>query len=136
MQHTENFQLGLWEPSDQVVHQSFNENTEKIEAALTELSSRMPRMAVGTYTGKNKYGSSSPTTVTLPFPPKFIFIWSRVWGYHAQGIQGQPVMCYYDDDCESMTATWSGNSVSFYHSSSSSYQMNRSDETYSYIALG
>ena len=33
MQQTENYQLGLWELSDQVTHEAFNENTVKIDSA-------------------------------------------------------------------------------------------------------
>ena len=136
MQYTEKFQLGLWEPSDQVLHQSFNENTEKIEAALAQVADNMPRLATGTYTGTNKYTDKNPTVLTLPFPPKFLFIWGKSFAYYAHGIQGQPMVAHYDNGCVAMTTTWNGNTVSFYHNTSTSYQQNRSDDTYSYVALG
>ena len=94
------------------------------------------KIAIGTYRGVNKYGSSSPTKLTFDFPPKFIFIFGDAWAYHTFGIQGQNMVCYYDDDATSMSTTWADNKVSFFHSSSSSIQMNRSDSTYRYLALG
>ena len=94
------------------------------------------KIAIGTYKGVNKYGSSNPTKLTFDFPPKFIFIFGDAWAYHTFGIQGQNMVCYYDDDATSMSTTWADNKVSFFHGSSSSTQMNRSDTTYRYLALG
>ena len=136
MQHTENFQLGLWEPGDQVLHQSFNENTEKIEAALSQLSLDRARFAAGTYSGNHQCGINNPTVLTVPFKPKVILIWGKNYPYKVHGIAGQSAVCYYKDTISSMDAIWSENSVTFYHSSSPSHQMNRNDDTYGYLVLG
>ena len=40
--HTENYNLNLWEPTDKFVREEFNENTNKIDAALGALSATMP----------------------------------------------------------------------------------------------
>lgn len=42
--HTENYNLNLWEPTDSFVREEFNENTNKIDAALKDLSAGLTKV--------------------------------------------------------------------------------------------
>lgn len=155
MQYTEKFQLGLWEPSDQVLHQSFNENTEKIETELaalaesvtataTTIATSMPRLAIGTYKGTGKCGSSYANKLTFPFKPKFLMVWGYS-GYYFCAVEGQNLVIYSGGEsgtAYTMTNTvWGNNYVSWYYNYPNGDwfgigQMNDSNTTYQYIAIG
>ena len=151
MQQTENYQLGLWELSDQVTHEAFNENTVKIDSALAELAEGVAeaataaRVAVGTYTGNGKSGSKYPQKLTFSFKPKFLMVWGDGL-YCMKGIQGQILGIDAGSDSEALTmqtnTTWGSNYVSWYNGTygdTTTYgfcQMNTKDAVYSYIAIG
>lgn len=72
--HTKNYQLNLWEPSDTFLRTEFNENTQKLDAALAQkanastLNSLVQTMAgkgncsivTGAYTGTGEFGEEHP----------------------------------------------------------------------------
>ena len=45
--HTTNYQLNLWEPGDSFLREEFNQNNQKLDAALGELSTRCDTLAGG-----------------------------------------------------------------------------------------
>ena len=84
--HTTNYQLCQWEATDKVLRTDFNEDNQKIDAALksnadtlagkadssalAEIAASIPKVAVGTYSGD---GAAS-RTIPLPFTPKAVLL--------------------------------------------------------------
>lgn len=67
-------------------------------------------------------------------------MWSGSTSYRAIGIRSQNMVVYYTECWGSLTTTWDGNSVSWYayvySGDASNPQMNASNVTYQYLALG
>ena len=99
--HTTNYQLCQWEATDKVLRTDFNEDNQKIDAALKDNAdaisaeaaaraaalsslsqtvsgkaeaSAVPQTASGTYTGTGECGSAHPNSITFPFQPKLVAI--------------------------------------------------------------
>ena len=49
---TTNYQLNQWDAEDKVLRTEFNEDNQKIDAALGALAKAVPRIVTGTYEGK------------------------------------------------------------------------------------
>ena len=95
--HTTNYQLCQWEATDKVLRTDFNEDNQKIDAAmkanadalagkadssaLAEIAASIPKVAVGTYSGD---GAAS-RTISLPFTPKAVFLCDQA-GHTAEDI--------------------------------------------------
>lgn len=98
--YTTNYQLNQWEPTDQVLRTDFNEDNQKIDAALKDLSDGLDaevsarqsavnalntavgqcgncRIASGTYTGTGGSGAESPNRLTFPFQPSLVIVQRR-----------------------------------------------------------
>ena len=95
--HTTNYQLCQWEAADKVLRTDFNEDNQKIDAAmkanadalagkadssaLAEIAASIPKVAVGTYSGD---GAAS-RTISLPFTPKAVFLCDQA-GHTAEDV--------------------------------------------------
>ena len=137
--HTPIYQLNQWESSDQVLRGDFNEDNQKIEAALATI----PHIATGSYVGTGSYGSANPNTLTFDFVPQMVAVVINagtgceygtllVRGQTKSGGIGVAQAALHGLD---LTLAWEGNSVSWY-SSGSSDQLNDSGVTYFYFAIG
>ena len=137
--HTEKFQLNQWEIDDPVLHDDFNEDNRKIEAALNTI----PHIATGSYVGSGKYGSTNPNTLNFDFVPKMVAVVANEAQNMKAGtvfISGQTLnpgigVSNYANSSLSLTVAWEGRSVSW-HVASSSNQLNDSGVTYCYFAIG
>lgn len=103
----------------------------------------------GQYTGTGLYGSSNKTTISLPFKAKFGIIKevNNNW-YTLIAVHPNPVVSSYDttgvtqrmqygyNSFHSLQMKWTASSVSWYSSSSASYQLNTSGTKYDYIFWG
>lgn len=95
-----------------------------------------PKIATGSYMGTGYYYNSDVyNTLTFDFAPKFLAVFTSnqcmlffVWSEYAIGIGS-----YASKYC---TASWSGNAVTWYSTSSAAEQMNASGVEYKYIAIG
>lgn len=102
------------------------------------------KITTGNYIGTGTYGSSNKTSLTLPFAPKFVLIQectntSTQWvietimnpalGYYRAKVGG-------GSDTRTGMVSASGNTISWYNTSSAMYQLNTSGTTYHYIAIG
>ena len=105
--HTENYELNLWEPEDAVLRTDFNADNEKLEAALTrqaealsakadasalaELAAGTLRIETGVYWGDDK-----PTRkLKLPFKAKFVWIQENETGVDNHLVLMVPNFCFY-----------------------------------------
>ena len=59
MRQTETYKLNLIETSDTFSPQPINENVQTIEAALSAVAAEGVKLAAGSYTGTNTYGSGT-----------------------------------------------------------------------------
>ena len=76
MQQTEKYQFNLIEGADDFSAEPLNQNMEKAEAVLTDLSLRV-RLVSGTYTGAGGYGEDHPNVLEFPDaerPPTVILV--------------------------------------------------------------
>lgn len=113
------------------------------------------RIETGSYVGTGTYGSSNPCSLTFGFEPKLVFItgWSgRSSDNRYQLTMQNPAACAvsFADSSQQGTnnLTWTANGVEWYCSYGSSGtttgttradaegQMNQSDVTYYYVAIG
>lgn len=105
------------------------------------------RIAYGTYTGKGTYGEGNANKLTFDFEPKIVII------QHANGATGESTSSsasdyimltlvkpqkefYKMNGNATVYITWTGNSVSWVSYNTAAMQMNLSNTTYLYLALG
>ena len=136
--HTPNFNLCQWEATDKVLRADFNEDNQKIDAALAGLqqSKGNCRIVTGNYTGTGTYSSVYPNSLSFNSLPLVLFV---------GGHQGLHFWAVRDDDAASatrgsngpqwITLEWSENAVSWYNVNSAESQLNVKDRIYRYIAL-
>ena len=142
--YTKHYQLHQWEPGDAFLRTDFNEDLEKIDAALEDKGNC--RIATGSYAGTGEYGNSHPNTIQLPFPAQMILLdvstchnFNSTPEYYFLFRQAAEFM---PDDTSngSNVLTWSDSAVSWYYTDSHSdgpfYQFNKSGQTYQYIIIG
>lgn len=73
---TENYGLHAWEPGDDFMRTEFNENFQKLDAALAGLQSSLGNkleIVTGSYTGND----AATRTITLGFRPKLVIVVTR-----------------------------------------------------------
>ena len=99
------------------------------------------QFAAGSYVGTGTYGTGSRTSLTFDFVPKLLIVQRTSIGSAATasfsgggnyGRRGSGSMAYADMGY----VTVSGKTVSWYNTSGAERQMNTSNATYYYIALG
>ena len=166
MTKTTNYQLNQWAKSDRIMMDDFNADNAKIDAALKgqaealaaetaareELAAAVAacgncKIAYGTYTGNGNYGSDHPNCLTFPFEPKLVIVQNK--SVASAQISGSNSMSWgmmtairplngfiLDGVSWTLRLTWSGNSLSWYNTINAELQMNESDNTYLYLALG
>ena len=139
--HTAAFGLNQWAATDPVLREDFNADNQKIEAAMKAIQEDIPNIYLGEYTGTGTYGEQAPNTLTFPFVPKLVLISN----YQAAGSRKNVVGWFYgytagaidnDVNTATVTLTWSGKTLTWYSSSSASYQLNQNNITYRYCVIG
>lgn len=89
----------------------------------------------GSYVGTGTYGSSNPNTLTFPFEPKVVILFTG--GDFAILMAPNPAAFGINTATGwAITVSWSGMSVSWYHQSSAPYQFNQDSIEYNYAAIG
>lgn len=138
--YTEHLNLCQWAAEDPVLREDFNADNQKLEAVL----SQMPRIAVGSYTGKGTYGNDNQNTLTFDFQPKLVVISKNELETSGAGttfIYGQTQNAgasyiYQNNTSLSIHITWGDKTVSWYSDSTADRQLNSADATYFYYAIG
>lgn len=141
MEHTEYYQLSLWEQDDRIQMEDFNSNNAKIDAALAGGA----KIATGSYTGTGQYGASHPNTLTFDFAPKLVLISQADNEVRSSMllISGQTrggLFPNYGSSSGNVIKnyiSWSGTSVSWYaERNESDQQLNAGGVRYLYLAIG
>lgn len=154
MKKTKNFELNHWESTDRILMDDFNNDNDKIDAALGKLSAASESQAATlaqhaaaipklgncqiyttSYVGNNKYGASNPNTLTFPHKPILFMVFTGTHRLLAFP-EGRWAMTYTNStgSASGLTCSSTGNSVSWYHASNALLQLNES-KTYLVVAL-
>lgn len=113
-----------------------------VDDVLAMIAEVRPQRITGFYTGTGTYGSNNPNTLTFSFKPSIVLISRRatnrgypmitpyIWG------ESQFFVGNYMDSAQVNTVSVNGNTMSWYASGNSAYQLNQSGDTYDYCAIG
>ena len=152
MEYTQNYPLPLWDKEDAVLRTDFNENNQKIDAALGAAGNC--RIACGTYTGTGNYGVDNPNTLTFDFTPKVVFIYvtpnyrgvahtsssssTSYWSVYNQIFYcGASSFIVADSDGTGTVYYTLENNALTWHTTLNAYaQMNSVSFNYAYVAIG
>ena len=142
MEYTQNYQLPLWDKEDAVIRTDFNENNQKIDAALKIAAEGNCKIAAGSYVGTGAYGADNPNTLTFAFEPKLVLIFCPGdAGARMMWTPGMTVACTnvrapYDYCAQTF---YSDNALSWYNENSNlgaSKQLNVLNSQYFYLVFG
>ena len=104
---------------------------------------------MGSYVGNGQYGVSNPVSLTFSRLPKIVFVQQKDirYGYTtAIFCRNIPIIAYVDSSGQptnnstsasavGIGVNWSGNTLSYYHTVSSVFQLNSAGYTYQYVAI-
>lgn len=112
----------------------------------------VPKIEMGSYAGTGTYGESNPNTLTFGFVPKFVWIYEWLRGnqwFDAGDITKVPFgiiperdfgryfpPCNSSGDSNTAYSKRVGTTLSWYNEESAGAQLNYSNSTYYYIAIG
>ena len=149
--HTSNYQLNQWEPTDQVLRTDFNQDNAKVDTALKGLSTSMQQASTQlsqisqqlTMRGNCQvvsmtYVGTGEETATLIFDhkPIALFFYDPVDYLFMIAIQGcGNALCATSNAGKINYFTWSGKTVSWRSVSNAAFQCNVSGRTYYVAAL-
>ena len=143
MKQTEHYGLSQWEKTDRILMEDFNSDNAKVDAALAVAKTERDalatavagcgncRIVTGSYTGSGLYGADNPNTLTFDGNPLIVFVSNTI--FLIRGSVGYSADPQYPNS--SGTVIWTDNSVSWYNSSSASWQFSVANGTYRYVAL-
>jgi len=137
---TANFGLNQWSAEDKVLREEFNADNAKVDAALYA----RPQITMGSYVGTGDYGSATPNSLNFDFQPLAVAIVQNSTTSTRPGVlllYGQTASAGFGSisasaACMEIRITWSKNGLSWYSKESALDQLNTSDQTYHYFALG
>ena len=161
--HTEHYQLCLWEEDDPVQRTDFNEDNEKIEQALAELETDKAeqtalsalvgqvtaleqgrlRYKFDSYIGTGEVGAAHPNRLEFDFKPLVVIVADTVnWEYGGiPWVNGKPYghLLLSFNGGSYVDLKWEDRAIQFYaglNGSTAIHQLNISGRTYKYFALG
>ena len=156
--YTTNYQLNQWEAGDQVLRTEFNQDNQKIDAAIkgvdqkvtnlssstssqrSQLTSAVAKLgncgiSVGTYTGTG----SNPTALNFSRKPLFIYLANATEGIHMAFLSNMAeAYCYTGGTYYPSQISWQGNTLQLTSdggSTTAPYRLNAVGKTYLYMAL-
>lgn len=124
------------------------------------IKARDVKLAVGSYTGTGTYGPNNPNSLTFDFAPKILMVFRTDTGTgKANGNLARPdaSVCYFIQNLNLLTTSYvsgrgfgaqsymgpfgkkssDGKTISWYEDiNQAEYQLNKSGQTYSYVAFG
>lgn len=130
--HTTNHALNLWEPTDAFLREEFNENFDKIDAAIAVCGNC--KIVFGDYWGDGLCGNDHPNVLTFDGTPLMVFVSGQNSQFTAVYGSSHASHVSYRGCTSSVNLTWGVNSLSW-HMSPVEYQMNTNNGHYFYVAL-
>ena len=132
MTKTESYQLPQWEATDRVLREDFNEAFAQVEASI-------PRIAAGTYVGTGAY-KTSYTELNVGFAPKFIFILNGTGSRYIHALAGvtRVNIASSTNIAYFCTLEWTSTGLQWRNANGADAgdQLNKSGETYDWLAIG
>lgn len=118
-----------------------------VNNAITSALSGFARIEAGSYVGTGTYGYANKNSLTLPFSPVLLLVSDGKKGFAVIPMAGKTGVAYFGTTQATWSVTRDGNTVSWYmnggnHSNGSTWsasaegQMNTSNTTYYYFAIG
>ena len=163
MEKTENYGLNQWDAQDAIKRTDFNADNAKIDAALGEHSTALNehaaalalcgncKIACGSYVGTGVYGETNQNSLTFAFEPKLLFVSGSAFAYSSGNSMTLTVLIYSEGASGYAHYTGNGNvggvttrtgkTIQWYGLAASATtgagtQLNKSGETYYWIAIG
>lgn len=124
---------------DQPTMQAFN---DAFEGAVQDSLRRGVQIETGSYVGTGTYGAANPNSLTFPFVPKMVVILGEGSLYTTIMMNGNTTATLHANMTGyhlRLSVSWSDKTVSWYtdtNSNSESTQLNASNVTYNYFAIG
>ena len=144
MEHTEYYQLSLWDPEDRILREDFNSDNAKTEAALADLTEAVAgcgncKIEYGSYTGTGNYSSAHPNSLTFSGQPLLVLVADTIRGSFLLMMRPATFGLYVTADSEGIGMPrlyWETDSkISWYSGDSASQQANTRNRQYVYIGL-
>lgn len=148
--YTENYGLCQWEATDQVLRTEFNDDNQKVDAALeasaadiAALTSQLAKkgncqIEMRSYVGNGQYGQSTPNYLTFSSTPAALLITGNKAICLARGgdtVGTIAASTTFGSGVTALNFSWSGKTVSYYSSSNSTTQLNDKNQAYWAIAF-
>lgn len=148
LNQTNHYQLSQWEPTDRILMENFNGDNQKIDAALKSNAEAAASAAASaaargncqiwmdTYTGTGKAGSGNKCTIAFPQKPVLFRICQANNSYHTVSYHGcRELYVMNGSSTYICTASWNGNTLSWYHERDYVLQLNDTNSVYRVVAL-
>lgn len=106
--------------------------------ALGQLGSKV-RIETGSYVGTGTYGSSNPNSLTFDFEPKVVIVQQQndvIYGGFPWQYGTYVAKPYISSGTGVVSLSWERNKVSWYNETNQTNQLNGSNVTYNYVAIG
>ena len=96
------------------------------------------KIAVGSYTGTGKFGSSNKNSLSFGFKPQLVIVQntSSYYSFYAVNGASYAEAWYSSSAAYNEVISWSEDTISWYNGNSAGNQMNNSGTTYKYLAIG
>ena len=134
--YTDNYQLHQWEAGDDFLRTDFNEDFQKIDAALGTI----PKIAAGSYRGTGTHGTLETKQLEIGFAARLVLIMRDDYNSQLSGLFLRP--CQHGlggfDNNSNPILTWTDTGVSWTANGNSMAAglLNDKDVTYRWWAIG
>ena len=152
MNYTANYQLPQWVETDRILMDDFNDSYSKLDAALDGLRGDVDandaaqtaalaakgncKICYQTYVGTGTCSNTAPNQLTFAGRPLLLVVASGTIDYRSMvTLYGAPAANTNIFGDNTVTLTWAGNTVQWYHYSNPQIQLNTLGVTYYVAAL-
>ena len=116
------------------------EQAENSIATLMPMLTSAGKIETGSYTGTGTTGSATPVVLSFSITPKLVVVQDNASvGYAVFVNPATKATSLYNTsvNASTLTVAWTASGMSFYgESSTAAYILNRSGDTYNYVAIG
>lgn len=112
--------------------------TKASKADVAELLAKAAKVETGSYTGTGSYGSSAPNHYTFDDSPQIVVIFDATDDRWGMWVNGCDWLFHYEvavNSADELNATLNDNTLSWYHSSSASDQLNSAGHKYMVVGF-
>ena len=133
---TAHLALNQWVGTDPFRMTDFNEDNEKLDAAISELQTGALRVLKGSYIGTGSHGETNPCTLTFESVPKLVIISCST---SSAVFFAESCCCFSFHTNSSSVSTinhrWNGTTLSWSNVTAPQYQLNQKNVEYHWLAF-